>query len=324
MQSERSDMPRRKRAIAIISIAVAALAIVAVLAVALTRSRTDAASSDQAATSDLPTIKIGADVLEPFFYVGRSGDYVGIDADIAKEACKRADLKPKFVETSWTERGDALVTGTVDCIWSGFAMNEREKGHLWTDSYLDTDIAVLVKNRSTSTSLDDFHGPGGLAVRANSIAGKALTAAGVADVFAAHPEPDDFLIHVCQAIVAPESRGTTLALMDVDTLDKRLQNSTYLTEGIKSNRGVWYSLQVIPQQRDEDGHLKSVLVATRNIMAIKRAEKLSFRDRLTGLRNRNFLESRIDAFMAPGNMPLSLIMADCDRLKQVNDTMGHE
>lgn len=146
----------------------------------------------------------------------------------------------------------------------------------------------------------------------------------MAGIFVAHPEPSDFLECVCRDVIAPESRGTALALMDVDTIEKRLENNIYLAEDIKSRGGVWYSLQVIPQQRDEDGKLLTVLVATRNIMAIKRAEELSFRDRLTGLHNRNYLESRIGELTDTDAMPLSLIMVDCDRLKQTNDTMGHE
>lgn len=145
-----------------------------------------------------------------------------------------------------------------------------------------------------------------------------------AEVFRAHPDPADFLLCVCNEIVAPESRGTVLALMDTDTLEQRLENRTFLAEDVQTVRGTWYSLQVIPQRRDAAGHLSSVLVATRNIMALKRAEELSFRDRLTGLRNRNYLESHLESFATEGSMPLSLIMADADHLKRVNDSQGHE
>lgn len=56
----------------------------------------------------------------------------------------------------------------------------------------------------------------------------------------------------------------------------------------------------------------------------KRAEKLSFRDKLTGLRNRNYLESRDDELVRAGDYPVSIIMADCNYLKRTNDTLGHE
>lgn len=146
----------------------------------------------------------------------------------------------------------------------------------------------------------------------------------VTDAFRAHPDPADFLLRACNSIVAPGSRGAVLALMDAETLEQRLENRAFLAEDIETVRGTWYSLQVIPQRRDEKGHLLSVLVATRSIMALKRAEELSFRDRLTGLRNRNYLESHLDSLTSETAMPLSLIMADADHLKHVNDSLGHE
>lgn len=88
------------------------------------------AGSESDATSmadqDLPRIKIGSDVLEPFFYMARDGEYAGIDADIAREACRRAGLQPEFVTVSWDERDERLADGTIDCLWSGFAINGRE------------------------------------------------------------------------------------------------------------------------------------------------------------------------------------------------------
>ena len=88
-------------------------------------------------------------------------------------------------------------------------------------------------------------------------------------------------------------------------------------------RGAWYSLQVVPQHRDEQGRLESVVVATLNISMAKHAEELSFQDKLTGLHNRNYLESRGDSLVNEG-LPVSVIMMDCNHLKRTNDLCGHE
>lgn len=37
-------------------------------------------------------------------YIDPTGDYAGIDADIAREACKRAGIRPQFVDISWNDR----------------------------------------------------------------------------------------------------------------------------------------------------------------------------------------------------------------------------
>lgn len=60
------------------------------------------------------------------------------------------------------------------------------------------------------------------------------------------------------------------------------------------------------------------------VTSVKEAEKIYFMDKLTGLYNRNYMESRCKNFIRKEELPVSLIMADCDYLKRTNDTMGHE
>lgn len=60
------------------------------------------------------------------------------------------------------------------------------------------------------------------------------------------------------------------------------------------------------------------------VTSIKHAEELSFTDKLTGLHNRNYMESRCNNFMRKDELPVSMIMADCNYLKYTNDTFGHE
>ena len=58
-----------------------------------------------------------------------------------------------------------------------------------------------------------------------------------------------------------------------------------------------------------------------------RIERLAFQDPLTGLANRRAVDDRLEAEMAPGKdrtFPVSVVLADINRLKQVNDSFGHE
>lgn len=171
-------MPQRKKTLAFVAVAVGilivTLAVVAVLWSPWRQSGTPDASAQDAG---LPTITIGADILEPSFYVGSTGSYVGIDADIAREACRRAGLSPRFTTISWADRDRALSSGTVDCIWGSFAKDGREDDYLWTDTYRTSSVAILVKTHLPATSLADYRGPGGIAVRASSAAERALLAA---------------------------------------------------------------------------------------------------------------------------------------------------
>lgn len=51
---------------------------------------------------------------------------------------------------------------------------------------------------------------------------------------------------------------------------------------------------------------------------------LSFHDKLTGLFNRAYVESIIPHLQIESNLPLSIVMADLNALKLVNDVFGHE
>ena len=146
----------------------------------------------------------------------------------------------------------------------------------------------------------------------------------VARIFAGHPDPAEFLASVCRGVIAPEFREAVAEFMDVGTFEDRLRGKGFLAMDMRAANGRWYSLQIIPQLRGEDGKLLATLVATRDVTDLKRAEELSFRDKLTGLRNRNYLESRGEEFVRSGDLPVSVLMADCNYLKRTNDTMGHE
>ena len=58
-----------------------------------------------------------------------------------------------------------------------------------------------------------------------------------------------------------------------------------------------------------------------------RIERLAFQDPLTGLANRRAVDDRLEAEVHPGappDPPVSVVLADINRLKQVNDSFGHE
>lgn len=126
------------------------------------------------AEEELPELKIGVDFLEPFFYKDENGDYAGIDVEIAEEACKRAGYDAVFVEIPWDEKDTYLEDGTVDCLWNAFSEDGREEKYLWTEPYLESDLAVMVDARCPDTELKTMRSFGGIAVRAGSKAEEIL------------------------------------------------------------------------------------------------------------------------------------------------------
>ncbi len=72
---------------------------------------------------------------------------------------------------------------------------------------------------------------------------------------------------------------------------------------------------------------KYIFAACRDITERKKAESelifISYHDKLTGLYNRSYLEDRLKDFSSEDYYPLSVVMADLNGLKLVNDTYGH-
>ncbi len=130
-----------------------------------------AASSDSSA---LPELRIGVDILSPFFFKDENGSYAGIDADIARDACEKAGYQPVFVPISWNSKDDYLKDGSVDCLWNAFSEDGREDQYLWTEPYMESELAVLVDAQCPDQSLQELHSRGGIAVRAGSKAEEIL------------------------------------------------------------------------------------------------------------------------------------------------------
>lgn len=143
-------------------------------------------------------------------------------------------------------------------------------------------------------------------------------------IFEQHPDPYEFLFSVCSKEVDPEYYPIVMNFLELDTIAERLKKQQYLGKEVKDVNSVWYSVVLIPQRYDEAGKVQAVLIAIRDISAMKQVEELSFKDKLTGLYNRNYMESRSKKLVRAGDYPVSMIMADCNYLKRTNDTMGHE
>ncbi|MEN1761487.1 diguanylate cyclase [Anoxynatronum sibiricum] len=87
-------------------------------------------------------------------------------------------------------------------------------------------------------------------------------------------------------------------------------------------KDVYFEMRIIASNENE------VLAIIRDITQRKRTEEelifLRFRDRLTGLYNRDFFEEEIDRLDTERQYPLSVILCDIDGLKLVNDVLGHQ
>lgn len=171
---EKSRVPRRIKRAAIVSSVLILLA--AVCAVVLTYAVRNSAPSPNEADKDLPVLKIGVTDNDPYVYIDTTGDYAGIDIDIAREACKRAGLRPQFIDISWNDRDRLLKNGDIDCLWCDYSPCYREDDYCWTEPYLAVTVSVAAKKTSGIKSLAYLDGSKTVAVIAGSVSERRLLA----------------------------------------------------------------------------------------------------------------------------------------------------
>ena len=80
--------------------------------------------------------------------------------------------------------------------------------------------------------------------------------------------------------------------------------------------------------RDENGSIIGIVGivdnVTERVRLEKNVEELSIIDGLTGVYNRNYLKYRVEEKKKNLVFPFTVIMSDCNYLKEVNDQFGHE
>ncbi|MEI7884879.1 MAG: PAS domain S-box protein [Clostridia bacterium] len=111
-------------------------------------------------------------------------------------------------------------------------------------------------------------------------------------------------------------------------LDKQILNEVHSDKSLHKKDGtvlpVEYSLAPILQ---EDGEILGVVIVIRDYTEkkAKQAEiiAVSYHDKLTGLYNRRFYEEELKRLDTARNLPITLVMADVNGLKLINDSFGH-
>ena len=129
-----------------------------------------------------------------------------------------------------------------------------------------------------------------------------------------------------------------LKVYKVKNKRKEIIQGEYLDSFITENGNDYYGLQT------KDGnnkivsftispaqfalHKPGMVIVIKDITESKKAEEeiryLSYYDSLTGLINRTYFEKQLLKIDRGKNLPLSIIMADCNGLKIVNDAFGHD
>jgi diguanylate cyclase (GGDEF)-like protein len=85
----------------------------------------------------------------------------------------------------------------------------------------------------------------------------------------------------------------------------------------------WYVMHVTPLMHDQGGAVVSHINITDRVLSEQKLAYLATHDALTGLYNRAFFELETARLQQAQSAPVSVVIADIDGLKQVNDQQGH-
>ena len=147
-------MKRRKKCGKFLAALVLAAALALLCLCGCARADSDAPQASQ----QLQPITVGCDDYAPYSYIESSGDFSGIDVELAKEAFHRMGYEPQFKMITWEQRDTLLHSGEVDCLWSCFTMTGRLHLYQWAGPYLYSRHVVLVRADSDIRTLANLAG----------------------------------------------------------------------------------------------------------------------------------------------------------------------
>ena len=88
---------------------------------------------------------VGITDFEPMDYKNDTGEWIGFDADMAKEFAKFLGKEVEFVEIDWDNKIMELDAGTIDCVWNGMTLtDEVKKGMECGNPYCNNAQVVVI------------------------------------------------------------------------------------------------------------------------------------------------------------------------------------
>ena len=114
---------------------------------------TEAAGTETAGNGK--TFTVGFDASFPPYGYQENGEYVGFDLDLAQEVCDRNGWEIVKTPIDWDAKNIELNGGSIDCIWNGLTMNDREDDYTWTPAYINnTQVFAVNKNSGIKKAAD--------------------------------------------------------------------------------------------------------------------------------------------------------------------------
>lgn len=104
--------------------------------------------SDVAYIKGKGTLVIGITDFEPMDYKDASGNWIGFDADMAREVADRLGVEAQFVEIDWDNKIMELDSKNIDVVWNGMTLTDEVKNSMeCTNAYCNNAQVVVVSKK---------------------------------------------------------------------------------------------------------------------------------------------------------------------------------
>jgi polar amino acid transport system substrate-binding protein len=147
-------------------------------------SGTDESEDTWSDLEERGTIIVGFDdTFVPMGFKDGSGEIIGFDVDLAKEAISRLGLEAQFQPIDWNLKETELNSKNIDLIWNGYTITDERKEKVnFTKPYLDNRQVIVVLSASDIDAKSDLEGSIVAAQNASS-ALAAIQAEGAGETF---------------------------------------------------------------------------------------------------------------------------------------------
>jgi polar amino acid transport system substrate-binding protein len=141
-----------------------AVLLVAIAALAVAGCGSDSSSdttggSETGTSSGGEPLTVGSDIPYPPFEQGKSGNYTGFDIELMEAIGGKIGRAAEFQDTSFETIFRDVAQGKFEAVISAATITaEREKAVAFSDPYYLSEQAILVKEGSDITGLEDLEG----------------------------------------------------------------------------------------------------------------------------------------------------------------------
>jgi len=140
-------------------------------------------NSDVAYVKDKDVLVVGITDFAPMDYrESEDGEWIGFDADMAKEFAKYLGVDVEFVQINWNYKATELETKAIDVVWNGMTITDEVKGLMGVSEPYCLNRQVVVMNAAVAANYQTAESISGLdfAVENGSAGAEALDALGIA------------------------------------------------------------------------------------------------------------------------------------------------